>query len=255
MRSLLTPRMLALHAIVLVVLVVLVSLGQWQLRRLDEATARADAVEERLAAPPVPVTELLAGLDSSDEEALAAVEYRPATATGTWQVDDEVLQRGRSHAGRAGYAVLTPLRLDDGSTLLVRRGTVPFDNDLLPPVAGAEPPGGTVTVVGTLERSVPQPTGGIAQRDPDEGELDVVFNADLDRLRGQLDEPLQPMLLRLDESAATGVLPLPEPAPATDRGPHLSYAVQWFSFAAIAAGMYGLWLVRRVRGDDRAVAA
>ena len=254
MRTLLTPRLLALHALVLAVLLVLVSLGLWQVRRLGEATERADAVAARLAADPVDVTVLLDGLDLDDGAALEQLRYRPATATGSWQPADEVLQRGRSHLGRAGYGVLTPLVLEDGSTLLVRRGTVPFDNDLLPPVPDAVPPAGTVTVTGTLETSVPQPTGPIAQRDPDDGELDVVFNVDLERLAPQLGQPLRPMVLRADEPTAAGPLPLPAAPPEPDRGPHLSYAIQWFSFALIGAGMYALWLVRRVRGDERAVA-
>jgi cytochrome oxidase assembly protein ShyY1 len=35
--------------------------------------------------------------------------------------------------------------------------------------------------------------------------------------------------------------------PAMDDGPHLSYAIQWFTFAAIAlyGALYLLWLERR----------
>lgn len=251
MRSLLAPRMLALHVLVLAVLAVLVTLGAWQLDRLDEATQRATAVETRLGADPVPVDEVLAGLTLDDEAALAEREFRPVTATGTWQPQDEVLQRGRSYAGRAGLGVLTPLLLEDGSTVLVRRGTVPFDNELRPPVPEALPPTGTVTITGTLERAIPQPTSGLAQRDPDEGELALVFNTDLARLASQLEEPLLPMLVRLAEPVPADGLPVPEPAPEPDRGPHLSYAVQWFSFAAIAGTTYLVWLRRRVTGAER----
>lgn len=244
--------MLALHALVAAVVVVLASLGAWQLRRLDEATARAATVEARLSLDPVPVTELLDGLGSPGPSRLAELEFRPVVATGTWVVEDEVLQRGRSYEGRAGLGVLTPLRLEDGSILLVRRGTVPFESDLRPPVAAAAPPTGTITVEGTLERSVPQPESGLAQRDPDEGELAIVFNADVDRLAPQLDGPLRPMLLRAAGNTSGGDLLRPVPPPSPDRGPHLSYAVQWFSFATIGAVMYALWLVRRARGDERA---
>lgn len=254
MSTLLTPRLVALHALVVAVVVALVSLGLWQLQRLDEATARAAAVEQRLAADPVDAADLLAGLTLADREALAEREFRPVTATGTWQPQDEVLQRGRSHAGVAGLGVLTPLLLEDGSTLLVRRGTVAFDNDLRPPVPDALPPTGQVTVAGTLERSVPQPTGAFTQQDPPDGRLEVVFHADLERLGGQLGEPLQPMVLRLDQPVPEDGLPLPSRPPEPDRGPHLNYAVQWFSFATIAGGMYLLWLRRRARGDVRAVA-
>ena len=255
---LLSPRLVALHLVVLVVVRGLARLGVWQLDRHAEAVERVAAQEERLAADPVPVDELLAGSGDTSDDTLAMLEYRSVTATGTWRPADEVLQRGRSHRGAAGYDVLTPLDLGDGTTVLVRRGSVPFDNDLRPPVDVARPAPGRVVVQGTLEASVPQPTGPIAQRDPDDGELDIVFNADLDRLAPQLvedDGRLLPMLLRLEVVTPDGPdeLPLAVPPPAPDLGPHLNYAIQWFSFTVIALGMYALWLWRRVRGDERAV--
>ena len=257
-RLLLSPRLVALHLVVLGVVLVLVRLGTWQLDRHDEARDRVAAQQERVATAPRPVEELLAGTSLTEEDRLAALQYRAVTATGTWRPADEVLQRGRSHRAGAGYHVLTPLDLDDGSTVLVRRGSVPFDNDLRPPVDTARPATGRVVVQGTLETSVPQPTGPIAQRDPESGELAIVFNADLARLAPQLvgDEGrLLPMLVRLEVVAPDGPdeLPLAVPPPAPDLGPHLSYAIQWFSFAVIALAMYALWLWRRVRGDERAV--
>lgn len=254
-RILLAPRMLVLHVVVLAVVLVLVRLGTWQLARHDEARARSADQVERLAASPVPVEDLLADLSPDDTAALAALEFRQVTATGTWRPAAEVLQRGRSHQGRTGFHVLTPLDLPDGSTVVVRRGWVPFDNDLEPPVTDAAPPAGTVAVDGYLERSIPQPTGPLAQRDPAEGELDIVFNADLDRLGAQLGEDVLPMLVHLEDQdpAPDGQLPIPAPRPAADNGPHLNYAIQWFSFATIAVAMYALWLRRRVRGDERAV--
>lgn len=258
-RILLAPRMLLLHVLVLAVVLGLAWLGTWQLSRHAEAQERVAGQEERLAATPVPVGELLDGLTTADGDELAALEFRSVTARGTWRPADEVLQRGRAHRGGAGYEVLTPLDLDDGSTVLVRRGSVPLDNDLVPPVPDARPAAGPVTVQGTVERSIPQPTGGVAQRDPDEGELDVIFNADLDRLGPQLVDDvdtLLPMVLRLEVVTPDGPDELPDPVdpPVPDLGPHLNYAIQWFSFTAIAIGMYALWLYRRVRGDERAVA-
>lgn len=257
---LLAPRMLLLHVIVLALVLGLVRLGTWQLSRMDETRQRTAAQVERLAADPAPVADLLDGLTLDDTVQLAELEYRQVTATGTWRTADEVLQRGRSYQQRAGFHVLTPLDLDGGGTVLVRRGWVPFDNELEPPVEEADPPSGTVTVEGHLERSIPQPTGPIAQRDPDVGDLDIVFHADLSRLAPQLDDGGQvlPMLVRLSSQSPPqpGQLPVPAPAPTgEDDSPHLSYAIQWFAFATIAALMYGLWLRRRVHGDERAVSS
>ncbi len=255
MRTLLRPRLLVLHVLVLLIVAMLLSLGRWQVDRFGEARVRTEAFTSRVAMEPEPVSDLLAGLTLDDTPALADLELRRATATGVWRPDDEVLQRGRSLNGQSGFHVLTPLDLADGSTVVVRRGWIPFDNDLVPPAPDALPPTGEVLVEGFLERSIPQPTGRVAQRDPDQGELDVVFNADLSRIGAQMGAEVRPMLLHLESMtpAQAGPLPVPADRPVLDNGPHLNYAIQWFSFATIAVGMYALWLRRRVRGDERAI--
>jgi cytochrome oxidase assembly protein ShyY1 len=241
--------------LLLVVVLVLGSLGVWQLDRSGQAQERVTAQTTRLEAEPAPADDILAGLSLDDTEALAELEFRRVVASGTWRPADEVLQRGRSHAGQTGFHVLTPLDLADGSTVIVRRGWVPFDNDLRPPVTDAAPPAGPVVVEGYLERSIPQPTGLVAQRDPADGELDIVFNADLSRLGVQFGGEVLPMLVHLDQQVPTPVsaLPIPAPRPELDAGPHLNYAIQWFLFALIGSGMYALWLRRRLQGDERAV--
>jgi surfeit locus 1 family protein len=256
-RQLLTPRFIVLHVLVLAVVAVLVQLGTWQLARHEEASELVQAQEERFEQAPAPVGTILDGLELDDTEQLAELEFRQVTATGTWRPADEVLQRGRSLQGRSGFHVLTPLDLDGGGTVLVRRGWVPFDNDLRPPVTDAAPPDGAVEVQGYLERSIPQPTGPLSQRDPAEGGLDIVFHADVGRLAGQLGGDVLPMLVHMEGQVPpqVGELPVTVPRPAPDRGPHLSYAIQWFSFAVIAVGMYGLWQRRRASGDERAVSA
>ena len=256
-RVLLTPRMVVLHVLVLAVVLVLARLGFWQLDRHDEAVERSQARALNEAAGPDDVARILDGVTLDDTEEIAFAEWRDAIAEGTYRPEDEVLQRGRSFAGQTGYDVLTPLDLEDGSTLLVRRGWVPFDNDLRPPVAAAAPPEGPVFLLGVLERSVPQPTSGIAQRDPDEGELEIIFNADLERLAPQLGGDVLPMVLRLTDQQPqqSGDLPVPQQVPPADNGPHLNYAIQWFSFTVLAIGFYALWLRRRARGDERAISA
>src|SRR5690606_2398291 len=93
---------------------------------------------------------------------------RHAVATGVYEPADELLLRSKSYAGSAGWHVLTPLRLEDGSRLLVDRGWVPYELDEAP-VAVAAPPQGTVTVSGFLQASQTPPSGAgasFAPRDP-----------------------------------------------------------------------------------------
>lgn len=242
---LLSPRMLLSHVLVLVAAVAMVALGFWQLHRLDEVRGTIDRIESRLQGAPRPLGSLPMP-DDPEDPAAGELEFLPVTTTGTYVTGEEVLQRSRSHRGRSGYHVVTPLRTEVG-TVLVRRGWVPFELDE-PPVPEAAPPTGTVTVTGYLEASEPQPEG-FGQRDPDEGPLPRLFHVDVARLDRQTTDDLLPVVLHLEEQspAQPGDLPVVAPRPELSASTHLSYAVQWFTFATIAVVAYVAWLRQRLR--------
>lgn len=239
LRSLLSARLLPSHVLVLTVAVVCVLLGQWQFDRLAEVRDHNARLEARYAAPPLT-------LDTVDVSAASSgdLQFRRFTASGTFRPEQEVLHRNRDHHGAQGFHILTPLVTHEGPVILVRRGWVPREHDS-PPVTEAPPPEGEVTVSGFLEQPVGQP--GFGPRDPDEGHLQRVFHADLDRLEGQITGELFPMVLHLEElqPASGHPLPLPAPRPVLNEANHLSYAVQWHTFALIALGAYGAWLWKR----------
>lgn len=248
LRDLLRPSAIVTHVLVLAVAVTCVALGQWQLDRLRQVRDHNARLEARLAAGPVDLASLLDG--PVDDEAL---EFRRVEATGTYRPEEEVLQRNRDHQGRQGFHLLTPLELTDGAVVLVRRGWVPAELSE-PPVAEAAPPDGEVVVHGLLERPVPQP--GFGARDPDEGRLERVFHTDTERLDRQVAGDLFPMVLRAEQDPPlpAGELPAGLDRPLLDEANHLSYAVQWHTFAVIALVTYGLWLRSRYRRRTRDVA-
>ena len=241
-RQLLRPTALLSHVIVLGVVATLVLLGQWQLDRLDTVRTTNALLVERTELEPLDLLEALAAgpLD------VAALEFRRVSVTGVFRPDEEVLQRNRVQRGLQGLDVLTPLDLGDGTALLVRRGWVPMTMDT-PPVTGAAPPDGTVTVTGILERSVDQPRFGA--RDPDTGVLARVFHPDTTRLDRQTSGTLLPAVLRLDALPGTTstTLPAPPGPPGLDEGSHLSYAAQWHLFALLALVAYVLWWRSQLR--------
>ena len=56
-------------------------------------------------------------------------EWQPVSMRGVWLADRTILIDNRVHGGRPGYHVMTPLRLDDGEVVLVRRGWVAVGPD------------------------------------------------------------------------------------------------------------------------------
>lgn len=240
-RFLLRPSWLLRHLLVLVLVVVMVNLGFWQLGRHDERREQNDLVEARQEEPVAPVEDVL-GPDTSPDE-VDRLDYRRVRATGTYRVDEQVLVRNRSFNGAPGSWVLTPLVLDDGTALVVSRGWVPLDADL----ERAEPPDGEVTVEGYVQET--QERGSFGPTDPAEGTLDDLARVDVERLDQQVDEQLLPAWVQLAEQdpAQAEPVPAPVPLPEPDAGPHLSYAGQWFIFSAIAAVGYVVLLRRSVR--------
>lgn len=250
-RKLLSPRWLAGHLLALTLVVLFVNFGFWQLRRLEQRTTYNALVGARLAAPPEPFAELREryALTAPPEDE-ASASYRRAEATGYFDTAREVLLRSRAFDGQPGYHVLTPLVLEEGRALLVDRGWVPFELDT-PPVAEAAPPTGEVSVTGVLFPRQTQPTG-LGAKDPPTGELDAVFWVDTERLSRQLPYTLEPVYLELTAQTPAQGAPLPRPLPPPElgAGSHLSYALQWFSFALIGIIGYG-FLVRSVLSERR----
>jgi cytochrome oxidase assembly protein ShyY1 len=224
-------RRVAIVVLALVVAGTCVGLGLWQLRRLEERRALNARIIERRSAPPVTIEGAASG---------PAEPYRSASARGTYDVEHEVLLYGRSRDGEAGHLVVTPLVLADGDAILVVRGWVPFAMQTAP-VRGAGPPAGEVEVSGSL-----LPDEGEGSTTPDA--RGIIRVLDVAGIASTLPYDLFPLPLRSAEQAPPqpGSLPTPVPTPELSEGPHLSYAIQWFAFAAVAVAGAAI-LLRRDR--------
>jgi surfeit locus 1 family protein len=228
------------HVIVVALAILFINLGFWQLRRLEERRLENTVGESRLDADPV---ELDLVLEASGDD-IDSLEFRRATATGVFQPDDEVLVRSQVHQGVAGFHVITPLLGEGGNAVLVNRGWVPLDADEVP-VEAAPPPDGTVTVTGWVRPS--QTRGALGPSDPDDGRLVTMSRVDIDRIQEQVPYELDPVYLSMLDDLE-GDLPIAAEAPSfDDEGPHLAYAIQWFSFALIGLVGYFFLLRRAAR--------
>lgn len=233
-RQLLRPGWILTHLAVAAIAVTFVSLGLWQLDRHDQVSAQNRRLEEVLAGPPLPLDEVLATGD---------VRYRPAIAEGTYLPAEEVRLSPRSRNDRPGYDILTPLELKDGRTLIVDRGWVPLDAEPPPP------PSGTVRLTGRLRP--PAPARQVLP--PEAARAELVSNVDLDVLSGQVPDLIADAYLEVTDEAArqAGAVPRPARPVELDSGNHLSYAFQWFAFAAIGLIGYPLVLRRRIAEESR----
>lgn len=224
-------RRVTIIAIATIVAAVCIALGFWQLQRLADRRALNAEIRAARSASPTAVR------TADDIGALSA--FRPVVVEGTYDVEGEVLLYGRSLDGEPGHVVVTPLALDDGSGVLVLRGWVPFSLDSAP-VAEAPPTARDVVVEGWL---IAPESRGLTRPDRD----GIVRSLDISGIGHRLPFDLAPFAIQLrTQDPPNAELPVPVPAPELSEGPHLSYAIQWFCFAAVAVA--GAWiLVRRER--------
>lgn len=239
-RFLRSPRWVVGHVLVLVTVVTFVNLGMWQLGRLEERRSHNALLSDRMAQPAIDLAAAAADPD--------ATAYRVVTASGTYLHEHEVLLSTRSHSGQPGHHVLTPLRADDGTTVVIDRGWVPLDWDD-PPVEQAAPPPGQVTVEGLLfPGSSARRSGALDGRG---GELQFVSDVDLGVLEDATGLDLHPLyVLAREQQPPQAEFPRVAAARALTEGSHLSYAMQWFLFAGVVLVGYPL-LLRRTARDER----
>lgn len=241
----------AVLALLLVVAVaaVCIRLGFWQLDRLEQRQARNAQIERALALPALDLDERLLQEIERDP---AAYLNRRVRVEGRYDLAADLVLRGRSHNGRPGVHVVTPLQIaGSGAAVLVNRGWVPSpDAATLEPSPFAEP--GLQRVEGLLQ-VVPTPPEGETPLtvQTSGGSVLTVRRLDLIALRARSAYPLLPVYVQQLPDPSLSHPPVRLPLPVLDEGSHLGYAVQWFSFAAIAVLGFLIVLLRGWRRPAR----
>lgn len=221
-----TPKGIAGTLAIFVIAAVCVRLGFWQLDRREQKRERNAGLAERMEAAPIV-------LDRAPADT-TGLRYRHVTASGVWDGERSIVLPGRSYRGSPGGHVLTPLRLPDGSAVLVLRGWAPAADGATVPL-DALAAQGPATVSGLIDPFPDQSETLAARADHDVDTFRRVWYAiDEPALRGQFPYPLANVVIRMARPAEGPDYPITLGAPLLDEGPHLGYAIQWFSFAAIA---------------------
>lgn len=259
-RFLLKPRWILSHLFVLGMCVVMIAMGLWQLRRLDEKRVDNDRISAAMSETAQPIAAVLPAGANSTPAQVAAAEYRPVVVVGTYRTDEQVLIMNRTLEGAPGYWVVTPLVQADGTAVAVLRGWIPFSYTSDGASDDYAPPAGPVAVQGIVRQSQVRSTSAlVSPRDPSEGTLRELARLDVARLAQQIDEPIVPAYVALvAQDPASGELPVPIGLPELSEGPHLGYAAQWFAFVVLTLVVYPLLLRRVARrrsldGDDAEV--
>lgn len=250
-RFLLTPRWLGILALTLAGAAVMVLLGNWQLHRYQLRHTTNERIDAAEGIAPAPLADVLPAAGALPGTAGGAPPADKAwtriTATGEYDGANVILIRSRTVDGNVGFEVVTPLRLADGTALLVDRGWVPPAPGAATAVPQVPPvPTGQITVTGRVHLSESRPDP-VQRRD---GRLETRRIA-VPRLAAELPYPIYGAYLLLDQQT-----PPADPAFVAVPVEHQNdwqnagYVIQWWLFAGMALFAYG-WAARReARGPD-----
>lgn len=259
--------------LVLVGIAVLVRLGFWQLDRLEQRRAHNAGVRAQLAQSPLAVN------GDALPAALEELKNRRAVAQGEYDLSRQVALTHQNWVSTPGFRLITPLVLADGArsgdlrstsddarllagrplAVLVDRGWLPAAQleqenwsqyDITGPVA--------VSGYIKLSQTAPNPKNSLNTEGLDEAATELQpewYRVDIPAIEAQMPYELLPVYLQQAPSPkGNSELPFRSELDADlSEGNHLSYAIQWFIFAAILAVGYVYFVGRKTgeRADSR----
>ncbi len=197
-----------------------IRLGFWQIQRADEKTRMVAA--EKVLAKKEPV--------SWEPSQKLPIQYQRVTLQGTY-LPPVFLLDNQHHQHQFGYDVLSPLRLADGSVVMVDRGWIPGDSTRRS-FPELQRPSGLVQLQGSAyfpskNQWVLGP--GLEEK---ENKITIIELLDAKMISQLLQKKVYPFIIRLDKQDAYGfvrewaIVSMPPQR-------HLAYALQWFAMALV----------------------
>lgn len=231
------------HLFALFVVALTGSLGVWQLQRAAEKSAAQAQQAQAQVAAPVDIDGPGLNVLAADPRLVTALDGRLAHLRARFDAGHTIFLDNRTRQGVAGFHVLAPARVD-GSELVVMvlRGWIPrdpFNRTRLPPL---QTPDGVVEVEGLVQRELAQPVtlGGGADGIRESAQLWQHYDPALFAAwAGRTPAPL--VMRQTVEPAYTDGLARDWNQPGTSVDRHRGYALQWFTMAAVALGVW-VWL-------------
>lgn len=229
-RPALVPTLFTIPALIL-----LLSLGTWQVQRLFWKTSLISAVEAGVKAPPV---DLPAQIGNPQ-----AWHYRHVTLRGSFDHAHEFHLMSQSQRGNFGYQIIVPFKRTDGSVVMVDRGWVP-------PARKEQATRSEGLVDGE------QVVHGIAHVPPVRGWLtpdnepakNLWFYPDLAAMAAAAGVAQVPnLVIDADDTPVPGGAPKGGQTKLEFPNNHLAYAVTWYGGAIVLAVIYVLWHRRRAQ--------
>ncbi len=206
---------------------VLISLGVWQIQRLDWKTGVLNEIDAKIIAAPVDLPE---NPDPVEDR------YLPVTLTGTTAGTPLYVLVTIEDFG-AGYRLISAFETD-GRRILVDLGYVPLET------LGDAPLAETLTITGNVHWP-DEVDGWTPEPDPS----GIWFARDVAPMAAALNTEEVMVIARTVSGSSVSMMPLPVTSAGIPND-HLTYAITWFSLALVWAIMTLFLIFRTMRSKD-----
>lgn len=233
-------------AVSMAALILLVWLGNWQMRRLAWKEGLISHIEQRAKAAPV-------SLDKAEAlwRKTGDIEYLRVRATGRFDHSNERHYFTSGH-GQIGWNVYTPLKVTNGRIIMVNRGFV-TDKHKSPKSRVAGQKTDEFTIIGLLRKP-----GKKGLFTPDNNvRKNEWYWRDLSGMIASIGEKMSARSYPFFLDAGKGSRPaVKEPRAGTTRlkltNKHLGYALTWYGLAATLIGVFAVFAWPRLRNAKTA---
>lgn len=221
--------------ITVILFVVLMGLGTWQVHRLHWKTELLTSVELKMSQPVATLEQVLKESDPQDWQ------YRRIKVKGKFLHEKELYLMPRSYMGMPGYQVITPFQVSTGEVILINRGWVPKEHQASVIARSDE----EQEIIGSIRLNQEQrffhPQNEIMKKEifyVSTGEIAKAFDL----------MTLLPFYL-IEEPGEAKPYSWPKPvggSPVNVVNNHFMYAVIWYALGAILLLFYGFY-IRQIR--------
>ncbi|MEI6382474.1 MAG: SURF1 family protein [Betaproteobacteria bacterium] len=211
-----------------------IGLALWQLSRAQQKDEIHQAMIQMQALPSLQSQQLVA------DPQLWQSTHRAVQLNGQWLVDQTIFLDNRSHHGAAGFWVISPLKINEQESVLVKRGWLA--RDLRDPkfLPRLDTPTTDVVINGRIDLPLSQwftlsnPSPSSQSVDTKKSRIQSnIQNKDIEYETGL---KIVATVLQIDASSDGLKRDWPDITQTSDK--NRAYAWQWFALSALIAGLY-----------------
>jgi surfeit locus 1 family protein len=234
-RSLLWPSLFWL-----LLFLVLVALGTWQIQRLHWKEGLIAELRATVSGPPSALPDAQAALNR--------MEFHHVKFAGKFLNQDELYRHAIAADGTPGVHVVTPFQLDNGDIVFVDRGFVPEDRRD-PATRAAGQIAGATSVTGLLRLPETASSWFTPANEPGEN---LWFTMDLPAMAAARHlTHVMPFYVDADATPVPGGYPIGGQTNPNLPNDHLQYALTWYGLAGLCVIYYGLFVRRWRKEKDK----